>query len=89
MVCEEGERNVRRPARGRISASEYERAQPDPLANAASWVNDTLDRCYQLMETEDPALLDQRMANWTDLVDFEVHPVFTSKEASEKISSLL
>jgi len=28
---------------------------------------------------------DQWMANWNDLVDFEVYPVITSKEAAEKI----
>jgi hypothetical protein len=41
------------------------------------------------METEDPALLEQWMANWTDLVDFEVYPVMTSKEAVEKINPRL
>ena len=29
------------------------------------------------------------MANWSDLVDFEVHPVMTSKEAAEKIAPRL
>jgi len=56
------------------------------LSYVSSWVNDNLDRCYQLMETEDRALLDQWMANWSDLVDFEVHPVISSKEAAEKIA---
>jgi hypothetical protein len=41
------------------------------------------------METEDRALLDQWMANWRDLVDFEVHPVITSNQAAEKISPRL
>jgi len=45
-----------------------------------------LERCYQLMETHDRGLLDQWMANWSDLVDFEVHAVLTSKEAAEKIA---
>jgi hypothetical protein len=35
------------------------------------------------------ALLDEWMANWSDLVDFEVHPVLTSKEAAEKIAPRL
>jgi hypothetical protein len=29
------------------------------------------------------------MANWSDLADFEIHRVLTSKEAAEKISLLL
>jgi len=41
------------------------------------------------METHERALLDQWMANWSDLVDFEVHPVMTSNEAAEKIAPRL
>jgi Protein of unknown function (DUF3303) len=44
---------------------------------------------YQLMETEDRVLLDQWMANWSDIVDFEMHPVIISKEAAEKIAPRL
>jgi Protein of unknown function (DUF3303) len=61
------------------------RMAPAGLFYVSSWVNDKLDRCYQLMETEDRALLDQWMANWNDLVDFEVHPVITSNQAAEKM----
>jgi hypothetical protein len=38
------------------------------------------------METDDRGLLDQWIANWKDLVDFEVYPVMTSAEAADKIS---
>ena len=65
------------------------RLAPEGLSYISSWVNDQLDRCYQLMETEDRALLDRWIANWSDLVDFEVHPVITSKEATEKIGPRL
>jgi uncharacterized protein DUF3303 len=65
------------------------RLAPPGLAYVSSWVNDNLDRCYQLMETEDRGLLDQWIANWSDLVDFEVHPVISSKEAAEKIGPRL
>ena len=65
------------------------RVAPEGLSYISSWVNDQLDRCYQLMETEDRALLDRWIANWSDLVDFEVHPVITSKEAAEKIGPRL
>lgn len=65
------------------------RLAPPGLTYVSSWVNNKLDRCYQLMETEDPALLDQWIANWSDIVDFEVHPVITSKEAAEKIGPRL
>ncbi len=41
------------------------------------------------METPNRALLEQWMANWSDLVEFEVHPVITSKEASELVAPKL
>jgi hypothetical protein len=41
------------------------------------------------MEADDRLVLDAWMANWSDLIDFEVHPVFTSEEAVRKISPLL
>jgi hypothetical protein len=41
------------------------------------------------METDDRALLDQWMKNWSDLIDFDVYPVVTSKEAVEKVAPLL
>jgi hypothetical protein len=46
-------------------------------------------RCYQLMETEDRALLEQGMANGSDLVDFEVETIISSKEAADKIAARL
>ena len=62
---------------------------PEGLVYVSSWVDDKLERCYQLMETDDRKLLDEWMANWKDLVDFEVYPVITSVEAAEKIASRL
>ena len=61
------------------------RMAPDGLRYVASWVDANLDCCYQLMETDDPLLLETWMANWKDLIDFEVHSVLTSQEAVEKI----
>jgi hypothetical protein len=62
------------------------RLAPDGLSYLSSWVDDKFERCYQLMETDDRSLLDQWIANWSDLVDFEVHAVITSKEAAERIA---
>ena len=65
------------------------RMVPEGVVYVSSWVDQNLELCYQLMETSDRALLDQWMANWSDLIDFEVYPAMTSKEAFEKISPLL
>jgi uncharacterized protein DUF3303 len=65
------------------------RLAPEGLTYLSSWVDAGLERCYQLMDTEDRGLIDQWIANWSDLVDFEIHPVITSKEAAERIAPRL
>ena len=69
----------------------YERAArrgrmlPEGLVHLDSWIKEPgLSRCFQLMETDDPALLGDWMANWNDLVDFEVVPVIGSREAARR-----
>jgi hypothetical protein len=41
------------------------------------------------METDDRSLLDAWIRHWTDLVEFEVHPVLTSQEAVQRITPRL
>jgi len=65
------------------------RMMPDGLRYVSSWIDERLTRCWQVMEADDRALLDEWIANWSDLVDFEVLPVFTSKEVVEKIAPRL
>jgi hypothetical protein len=65
------------------------RLMPAGLVYVSSWVDIKFERCYQLMETHDRSLLDKWIANWSDLVEFEVHPVITSKQAVEEISPQL
>ncbi len=62
---------------------------PEGLKYISSWVDEELAVCYQVMETADRALLDQWMANWSDIVEFEVHPVMTSQQAAELIAPRL
>lgn len=62
------------------------RLAPEGLAYVASWVDESISTCYQVMETADRALLDEWMAQWSDLVDFEVHPVITSQEAAQRMA---
>ena len=65
------------------------RLAPDGLHYVSSWVDDKLERCFQIMETDDRKLLDQWIANWSDLVDFEVFAVMTSKEAADAVAPRL
>ena len=64
------------------------RLAPQGLTYVSGWVH-TKQRCYQLMETDDPQLLDDWIAHWSDLADFEVYPVITSTEAAERIAPRL
>jgi hypothetical protein len=65
------------------------RMAPDGVTYVSSWVDEKLERCFQLMETHDRRLLDQWMSQWSDLVEFEVYPVMTSEEAAERIAPRL
>jgi len=51
-------------------------------------VDEELERCFQLMETADRKFLDERIANGNDLIEIEVYPVISSKEAAEKVLAL-
>ena len=64
------------------------RLAPEGLHYVSSWVDDKLERCFQLMETEDRAKVDEWILNWKDLVEFEVYPVIPSNEAAERVSRL-
>lgn len=57
------------------------RLTPEGLRYVSSWVTQDLRSCYQVMECDQRGLLDEWMANWQDIVDFEVIPVVTSAEA--------
>jgi len=61
------------------------RLAPAGLTYVASWVDQSLERCFQVMETQDPDLLRQWISAWSDLVDFEVVPVITSSEAAARV----
>jgi Protein of unknown function (DUF3303) len=65
------------------------RLAPDGLIYISSWVDEPMQLCYQLMETEERELIDLWIANWSDLVDFEIYPVITSQEAVDRIAPLL
>jgi hypothetical protein len=65
------------------------RLVPEGLTYISSWVTTDLTICYQLMECEDPRLLEQWTERWKDLIDFDVRPVITSAEAVKQITPRL
>src|SRR5215208_3756461 len=62
------------------------RLAPDGLRYVSSWVTDDMARCYQVMECDDRALLDTWIAQWRDIVDFDVVPVMTSAAAAAAVA---
>lgn len=61
------------------------RLMPEGVEYVSSWVDPANLKCYQVMQAESRALLDQWIANWSDIVQFEVVPVKTSMEFWEAV----
>ena len=81
MVVETFVRGAR-PVYERLA--ERGRMLPPGLVYVDSWVDAGLERCFQLMETDDPSLLETWTASWSDLVEFEVVPLVASDEAAAR-----
>jgi hypothetical protein len=62
------------------------RLMPDGLTFVGSWVAADLGRCFQLMECDNVALLQKWVAEWSDLVAFEIVPVVSGKETAAALA---
>ncbi len=71
-----------RPVYERVAARG--RLLPPGLVYVDSWIDERLRTCFQLMETDDPILLNEWMDGWRDLVAFEVIPPVDSDEAAPR-----
>ncbi len=58
------------------------RMMPEGLAFINSWVAADLGRCFQLMSSDDVPKFQQWIAQWSDLMEFEVVPVIEGKETA-------
>lgn len=65
------------------------RLAPEGLRYVDSWVTEDLTVCYQVMECAERSLLDRWIAEWSDLVAFEIVPVMTSAEARAAVGPRL
>ncbi len=61
------------------------RLMPDGLTYVSSWVAADLTRCFQVMETDDAALLHQWVAAWADLVEFEIVPLVNGAQTARSL----
>lgn len=65
------------------------RMTPEGLKFVSSWVSADLDRCFQVMETDDVTQLQSWVAEWSDLAAFEIVPITPGKETAEALARQL
>lgn len=82
MIIERFHGGNPRPVYERFAA--HGRMAPEAVNYVNSWVTPDLTTCYQVMESPSRDMLDEWIANWSDIVDFEVIPVITSAEARQR-----
>lgn len=63
------------------------RMMPEGLNYIESWVEANFERCFQLTECDDARLIQQWVTQWRDLIDFEILPVVSSKDALDATST--
>ena len=65
------------------------RLAPDGLRYVDSWVTHDLAHCYQVMECDDVALLQEWVLNWGELMDIEIVPVTPSAVMRDVVTPFL
>lgn len=66
------------------------RALPEGLVYRDSWIEPSFGRCFQLMECDDPRLLQEWVLRWRGTgVTFEIVPVVPSGETREVVAPYL
>jgi hypothetical protein len=65
------------------------RMMPEGLTFVSSFVAADFSRCFQVMECDDVLLLQRWVADWSDIVEFEVVPVVAGKETAAALEHLL
>lgn len=58
---------------------------PEGLKFVHSWVAADLSRCFQVMECDAVASLQQWVSEWSDLVEFEIVPVVAGAETAKAV----
>ena len=85
MVIETFQSNDMVPVYERVR--DHGRGLPDGLKYIDSWIEPNFARCFQLMECDDPALLQQWVLHWRGTgVSFEFVPVVPSSKTREVVA---
>jgi len=66
------------------------RSLPEGLTYVDSWIEAGCGRCFQLMECDDPRLLQQWVLQWRGCgITFEIVPVVPSKDTRDLVGPFL
>ena len=85
MVIERFRENDMVPIYERVRDSG--RMLPDGLKYIESWIEPNFSRCFQLMECDDPRLLQEWVLRWRGSgTTFEFFPVVTSAQTREVVA---
>ncbi|HEV7261275.1 MAG TPA: DUF3303 family protein [Bosea sp. (in: a-proteobacteria)] len=65
------------------------RMAPEGLTYVDSWIAADLSRCFQVMQCDDVALLQEWVLSWSDLARFEIVPIAASKDTAAAVGKHL
>lgn len=65
------------------------RALPEGINYIDSWIEASFSRCFQLMECDDPSVLQEWVLQWRGVVEFEFVPVVPSAETQHLVAPYL
>ncbi len=61
------------------------RLMPGELKFVGSWVSADLGRCFLIMECDEITAIQKWVAEWSDLIEFEIVPVVTGEQVAEAL----
>lgn len=61
------------------------RMLPDGVHYINSWIDEKVETCFQLMESDSLEKIEEWISHWDDLADFEIFPVIDSAQAKAKV----
>lgn len=65
------------------------RMMPEGLRYVDSWIQADFARCFQVMECDDVAILQEWVLAWSDLARFEIVPLASSKDTAAAVKKHL
>ena len=74
---------------GNVTSTALPAADSSALRHVGSWVEATLGRCFQVIDCDDPAALQQWAARWRHRVEMEIVPILQTGDAVTALEPLL